>query len=146
MRHGTAILLVVSAIAGCATNDASDITPSKHRYVNKVDGYSVDQPDGWSQDMERGAARFLPSPSSKQTIIVRSAPRVAEIKDRRVTNEDLVDATAQVLRGLPRAQLKSSMKVGGAKLPGVRFALTFVPFGRQTTYRREHVLLLGERR
>jgi hypothetical protein len=141
------IVLALALVGGCAASESS--RRSDHRYVNHEQGYSVDQPDGWTTSTDRGATRFAPAAgASKQTIVVRSAPAPRELTEgKRATRADLVTATARVLDAMPGVQLAGPVDLGGGgELDGVRFSLTFVPSGLHATYRRTHVVLFGATR
>jgi hypothetical protein len=139
MKRG--LLTVITLVAACSGSDPSQI------YTNKADGYSVGQPAGWSTSEDRGSVRFSPR-SGKQTIVVRSALRPAEIiEGKPATNDDVIDATTKVLQRMSRRhKLADPTRIENAELPGVRFTLTYRPPSTRTPYQRTHVLLFGQRR
>src|SRR5512146_3255463 len=105
-------------VASCGTMET--VNHSTVRYTNAEQHYSVDQPDGWSWSLDRGAARFAPTDNeteAKHTIVVRSALRPREVTEgKATTNDDLSAATARVLAALPRAKVEGPIPIENAAL------------------------------
>ena len=137
------LLCIVLAAMACG----SESKDSFQHYANKEQAYSIAQPDGWQVAAANGFAQLSPKSDQtkrKHTIMIRSAEKPREIAEGRITsNEDVVAATARVLRGLPRANVSAPNRIEGAELSGARFSLSFVPRGMTSRYRREHAVLVG---
>jgi hypothetical protein len=139
-------LMLALSLAACAPSDSSD---AFERYANAEQRYTVAQPDGWKPAIVRGLTQFSTANAdrAKHTIVVRAADLPPEITEgKRTTHKDVIAATERALRGLPRAKLGAPESLLTGQLPGARFSVTFVPRGKQATYRREHAVLIGTRR
>lgn len=143
MKIVVSFALPLLLVLACAGSDRSQ--PSQF-YTDKPAGYSVGQPDGWSTSDDHGATRFS-SPRGKQTIVVRSTPRPAEIVEGKPTeNADIVEATRRVIQRMARREkVADPIRVRDSELPGARFSFSYRPQNARTAYRREHVVLFGER-
>ncbi len=143
-----AIIFALLLGTGCTGGGESSSDPiATHRFVDREGKYSLDAPDAWRASRERGSTVFV-LPSSKQTVVVRSAPKPREmIEGRATTAEAVFDSTEQVLRALPNAALAKRWHFGAADMPAEAFVVTFKP--RSTpgkTYQRTHVVLVGRER
>lgn len=139
MKRVVAFAILTAACGG------SDRPEPNQFYQNRADGYSVGQPDGWITSTDRGSTRFAPT-NGKQTIVVRSAPRLSEIIEGQPTsNDDITDATRRVLERMT-AKLDEPKSINGSELPGVEFSLTYRPPSIGRDYRRTHVVLFGRKR
>ncbi len=141
-----ASLLTLTTIVACGGGSGGTTHPEPSELVsNKEGGYSVGQPAGWSSALDRGVTRFSRG-SGKQTILIRSAPRPAEIVEGKPTsNEDIVEATRKVLQRMTTAKLEQPEHLESPGLEGARFSLTYRPLTVGRTYRRMHIVLLGEK-
>jgi hypothetical protein len=116
-------LALFAMIAACGGGSSEQ--PGQ-RYLNRAQGYSLEQPDGWAASDDHGSTKFTPPNGGKHTIIVRSAARPAEIREGQpATNADIFAATSRVLRGMPRANLGAPTLISGTELPGALFTVTF---------------------
>lgn len=139
--------ILALALFACAGSEA--VTHSAVRYTNAEQHYSVDQPDGWTVGLERGAARFSPADKVKarHAVVIRSALRPRElVEGKPTTDEDVIAATSKVLTSLPQAKLEDKTVLPSGGLAGVRFTVTFTPIRSSTRYRRTQVTLFGHNR
>lgn len=130
---------------GCA----SDAGPSAERLTSTAHGFSVEQPAGWADTVVRGSVQLAPVDAklARHTIVVRATERPREIVEGTpATPAAIIATTEQVLRDWPRTTVAPRGHLSAARLPGARFALTFLPRRLDRTYRREHVVLVGARR
>ena len=130
-------LLVVCVLVGmgCGRSDRTTL---------ERQGVSFIELKGWKQSTQHGATVFK-DPDSRATIAIRSAPfrsREAGMRDA----STVVAATETVLRGLPRAHLRSSRAVKDERFQGRTFDVEFTPAGKRTKYERRHTVLIGEMR
>jgi hypothetical protein len=139
-----ATLLAVVTVVACGNSGSSEVGKV---YRNEAQGYAVAQPDGWDVSTVREHAQLTSSSASKRkhTIVIRSTPKPAELKEgQRTTNATIAAATERVLRDLPHAKLEATAKkIEGTELAAVRFSLSFTPRGLARRYQREHAVLVG---
>lgn len=146
MRHLITLLALSSGCTGSTESETANDHVLTHRYDNREARYSLDAPDTWTVTQERGSTIFA-RPRSKQTIVVRSAPKPGELKEGHATTEaDVVAATERGLKMLPRVAFRRRWQVKDAELSGEAFAFTFTPLSVGTSYQRTHVVLVGKTR
>jgi hypothetical protein len=141
----TATLLLAITLCACRASDSSS---SAKRYANKEQGYSVAEPESWTPALVRGYAQFSSSNADarRHTIVVRASDKPKElVEGKPTTREDVLVATEKVLRALPGVELQPARPLGGAKLAGARYSLTFTPSNAQGRYRRDQATLVGRK-
>jgi len=132
-------------LASCTGRDASRSDRPSHHYKAPDGSFSVDAAEDWTASIDRGASLFVPAKGGKQTIVVRSSTRHKELKEgHQASNDDLANATADVLGRLPSAAIEKRWKVSGDGLSGEAFSVRFTPQTVHQPYHRTHVVLFGK--
>lgn len=143
MRVATLCLAI--AVAGCSSSSSSE--GASTRSYNRVQGYSVNEPTGWSRQVDSTAATIYRGTGehAKHTIVIRSTSKPSMLSDRLpATPENIEQQTKVAIMSLPGARLKGTRQIENASGPAEELAFTFRPqSGGGRSYQRRHVVIVG---
>lgn len=143
MRRFLFGILLAPALAACQSD-----APEGERQAFTDGHFSIDVPDGWHSEYERGTVVLVGAETTAHnTIAIRSVARTGEWVAER-TPDLVVPATEKSLAALPGAgpvTPRGAVHVGA--LEGAAFEVVYQPdVGGGARYERRHVVLVGAHR
>lgn len=130
--------VVALLLASCA---GADLPGTRETFTNE--GFSINVPEGWSTERDRGSIVFV---SGHNTIAVHAVARSGEWVVER-TPELVIPATARTLAALPSATVSAMKPLKSGDLIGAVFDVTYSPDAvHGARYQRRHAVLVGKER